>query len=519
MVRNASVVLGCNQILPLPPMSALKKLVSDTAIYGLPSILGRFLNYLLVPLYTRNLVPAEYGVVTEMYAYVAFLGVLLTYGMETAFFRFYNSEENKQKVFSTAMASLLATSFIFIGLIFLLKWPLANFLGMHSNPEMIDRYADYLLWFVFIISIDAVTAVPFARLRALNRPIKFAIIKLLGIFANVSLNLFFILGIPFMLQHHIAEEFVQSISQFNLVRCIFIINLFSSAVTLVLLIPESVFSLKDADKALLRRMLVYGLPILVMGLAGMVNETFDRIMLKYLLPLSPERTMHEVGVYGACYKLSIIMTLCIQAFKYAAEPFFFARHRQDDNRKIYADVMTYFVLGCSLVFLGTMLYMDLIQYFIGNKDSEYLEGLAIVPILLLANMCLGIYYNLSIWFKLTDRTRAGAIISIFGAVLTLVLNYLLIPIMGYMGAAYTTLICYAAMMIMSWAWGQRCFPVPYELLKIAFFILLAVLIYLLSLHIESNGLIEKLAINSILIIVYAGLAYGVVRIRAKSSLS
>jgi O-antigen/teichoic acid export membrane protein len=488
-------------------MSAIKKLFSETAIYGLPSILGRFLNYLLTPLYTYHLLPSEYGVVTEMYAYASFLGVLLTYGMETAFFRFFNSEEHKTKVYSTAMVSLLCSTVIFIILAFLFQWPLAALLANKGGLTMVNNYAIYLCWFAIIVAIDAITAIPFARLRAENKALKFAVVRLVNLSTNIFFNLFFILGVPFLIRHHIASEILLPISQVPLVSYIFISNLLSSGLTLLLLLPESRFSAKLADAELLRKMLRYGLPILVMGLAGMVNDTFDRILLKWLLPLSPERTMHEIGVYGACYKLSIIMTICIQAFRFAAEPFFFARYKEKGSEQVYAEVMKFFVLGCSLVFLITMLYLDLIKFFIGSANSSFLEGLAVVPILLLANMCLGIYYNLSIWFKLTDRTTSGALISIFGAVLTLGLNMLLIPTLGYMGSAYTTLICYASMMVISFFWGRKYFPIPYQLGKIAFFLLSALVVFGLSKQIENDNLMHKIGINTALLLVYILLAY------------
>lgn len=491
-------------------MSTLKKLFSETAIYGLSSIVGRMLGYLLTPLYTYNLIPKEYGVVTEMYAYVTFLGILLTYGMETAFFRFYVGENNKKSVFATALVSLFSSSFLFLLLIWAFRIPLANFLNGAGSPEMAASYALYIVWFAWIVAIDAVTAIPFARLRATNRPIRFAIIKLVNIFSYVFFNLFFILGIPYLKAQGFFPWLTEFLGQEKLVNFIFLSNLISSSLTLVMLLPELGFSLKDVDKVLWNRMLKYAIPILVMGLAGMVNETFDRIMMKYLLPLPADEIMHQIGVYGACYKLSIIMSICVQAFRYAAEPFFFSRHKEGGGRKIYAQVMTYFVFGCCLVFLGTMLYMDAIQYFIGKTGSQFLEGLPIVPYLLLANLCLGVYYNLGIWFKLTDRTLYGSYISIFGAVLTLVLNFVLIPLLGYLGAAYTTLVCYAAMMVVSYLWGQKHFPIEYDLGKFFFMVAFALVLYGISLRFTPDDLLLKLSLNSLLILLFMGVSYGVI---------
>lgn len=488
-------------------MSTLKKLFSDTAIYGISSIVGRMLSYLLTPLYTYNLIPKEYGVVTEMYAYSSFLSILLTYGMETAFFRFYAGEQNKKSVFATAMFSLLSSSLLFLVLAWLFRWPLAQYLNGSGSGEMAESYALYLLWFALIVVIDAITAIPFARLRATNRPVRFALIKSLNIFSYVFFNLFFILGIPHLQESGNLPWLTANLGQYKLVNYIFISNLISSGLTLLLLLPELGFSVKDIEKTLWNKMIRYALPILIMGLAGMVNETFDRVLLKYLLPLPYDEKMHQVGVYGACYKLSIIMSICVQAFRYAAEPFFFNRYKEGGGRKIYAQVMTYFVFGCSLVFLGTMLYMDAIQYFIGRSGSQFLEGLPIVPYLLLANLCLGVYYNLGIWFKLTDKTLFGSYISIFGAALTLVLNFILIPWLGYMGAAYTTLICYFSMMVVSYFWGQNYFPIEYDLGKFFILLGLALGLFLLSLSFPLTSMMWQLLLNSFYLLFFLGFSY------------
>lgn len=492
------------------PMSTLKKLFSETAIYGLSSIVGRLLSYLLTPLYTYNLIPSEYGVVTEMYAYVTFLGIILTYGMETAFFRFYTGESNKKSVFATSLVSLLSTSFLFLLLIWAFRIPLATILNGSGNPEMAAAYASYIVWFAWIVSIDAITAIPFARLRANNRPIRFAMIKLVNIFSYVFFNLFFILGIPYLKSHGYLTWLTGFFEQEKLVNFIFLSNLISSSLTLFMLLPELRFSFKDFDQLLWNRMIKYAIPILIMGLAGMVNETFDRIMMKYLLPLPAEDIMHQIGVYGACYKLSIIMSICVQAFRYAAEPFFFSRHQEGGGRKIYAQVMTYFVFGCCLVFLGTMLYMDAIKFFIGKTGSQFLEGLLVVPYLLMANLCLGVYYNLAIWFKLTDRPIYGSYMSIFGAILTLFLNWIWIPQLGYLGASYTTLVCYGAMMLISYAWGQKHFPIEYDLGKFFFMIGFALALYALSLWLEPSDLVLKSSLNTVWILLFAGVTYFVI---------
>lgn len=435
----------------------------------MPSILGRMLNYLLTPLYTYNLFPAEYGVVTEMYAYASVLGILLTYGMETTFFRYFNSEEDKPTVFSTGMTSLCLSGIAFLGLVWLFSPQIGSALA-HNDTAMSVAYSRYAMWFAAIVVLDAFTALPFALLRATNRPYHFATVKSVNIGTNILLNLFFILVIPNL---HLYNTFFEDLS---MVDGIFISNLMASVVTLFLLLPVGRFQPKLFNKELWLKMMRYGLPVLVMGLAGMINETFDRILLKWMLPLPYDEVMHQIGVYGACYKLSIIMTICIQAYRFAAEPFFFARFKEEGSLQVYAVVMNYFVAATTFVLLSTLLFMDQIQYFIGSKGSLFLEGLHVVPILLVANLFLGIYYNLSVWFKLTDRTLLGAVISIGGAILTLIINYMLIPVMGYTGSAIATLACYGSMMIASFLWGQKVFPIPYQLGKVALLALPAIVL-------------------------------------------
>lgn len=471
-------------------MSTLKKLASQTAVYGLSSILGRLLNYLLVPLYTNIFLPEEYGVVTELYAYVAFFAVILTYGMETAFFRYSQKDDiNQNKVYETSLISIIATTAFLLIIGFLLTSQIATFLK-YENFEW------YIQCFMLVLAIDAITAIPFAKLRAQNKALRFASIRLVNIFVNIALNIFFLVLCPMWQSSH--ADLIKYFYNPNIgVGYIFIANLLASIVTLILLLPQ--FKIKfEFDILLWKELLKYAIPLLFVGLAGMVNETADRVMLKYLLPAG-SNVMAETGIYGACYKISIIMTIFIQTFRYAAEPFFFSHAKNKGAEQLYADVMKYFVIACAFIFLATLLYIDIVKFFVGEK---YWEGLPIVPILLLANWFLGIYFNLTVWYKLTNKTGYGAGISLFGAVLTIIFNILLIPKLGYYGAAWTTLICYAGMMILSYYQGQKHFPINYDLKKILSYIFFAIILYFLSNLFKGLEMPYKYIGNTVLLLSY-----------------
>lgn len=476
-------------------MSAIKKLAQQTATYGFSTILGRLLNYSLVPLHLRIFQPQEYGVVSDIYAYVAFMGVLLTYGMETAYFRFSRTEGDAEKVYSTTYLSHLISSVGFLTLFLVFAQPIAGFLKYPAHVE-------YVIWFAFIVVFDALTAIPLARLRKENRPGRFVFIRLSNISINVVFNLLFLLLFPYLVQQGITIPLYNPAIG---VGYVFIANLIASAFTLVLLLPQLKKVHFNFDKALWKKMINYAWPILLMGFAGMVNEVFDRILLKYLLPTTDVGKQYLVGIYGACYKISIFMTLFVQMFRFAAEPFFFAQAEDKNSHKVYADVMKYFVLAGGLIFLGVMLYMDLIKYLlIGNP--VYYPGLVIVPWLLLGNLFLGMYFNYSFWFKLTDKTTAGATIAILGAAVTLLLNWLLIPFMGYLGSAIATTICYAFMMLLCYFWGRKRFPVPYNHGRILLYLSMAIGFYLISLQTGLDGVLYY-AVNTCLLLLYVAVAY------------
>lgn len=478
-------------------MNYIRKLAGQTAVYGLSSIVGRLLNYLLVPLFTRVFTRGEYGVVTEMYAYVAFFIVILTYGMETSFFRFSESE-NKTKVYHTTLSSLLISTAVFL----LLS------LGFSSNIASVIQtqghdYQLYIQWLAVILAFDALTAIPFARLRQQNRPLRFALVKLSGIVINIGLNLFFIFHCLRLWELGERDFFGKSFFDPSIgVGYIFIANLISSGITLLLLLPEWRGFRFQFNKKLWNKMIRYSWPLLIFGLAGIVNETIDRVMLKYLLPHERGTNMEMLGIYGACYKISILMTIFIQAFRYAAEPFFFAQSKLEDAREKYAAVMKYFIILSWIIFLGVIFNLPWIKYFIG---TDFREGLFIVPILLLANLFLGVFYNLSVWYKLTDKTKFGALISIAGAGLTILLNWLLIPKIGYEGAAWATLACYAFMTILSLIAGRRYYPIPYPWKRIGIYSLTAGLLYLLSLFTETGINYFDLLLKNAYLLLFIGL--------------
>ncbi|HEY0976208.1 MAG TPA: polysaccharide biosynthesis C-terminal domain-containing protein [Flavobacteriales bacterium] len=488
-------------------MSALRKLAGQTAIYGLSSIVARFLNFLLVPLYTSQYVfePAEYGVVTALYSWTALLNVVLTFGLETTFFRFASrspspsekgqgddgrstplpgrgaggelqaplspGEGQGVRLYSTATWGLF-----FPALAFML------FGGVFSNniAEGLDfgAYTSSVLMLVLIIGIDAITTIPMARLRQQGRPWKYAFINLLSVLVNIALSVFFLLYCMKRYNMGQSNALIDAVYDPALgVAYVFAINLVSTAVKLLVLLP-SWPSFKPMDKDLLRAMFAFGAPLMVAGLAGMVNETADRVILKYLLPDDPGSEAGadaQIGIYGACYKLAVLITLFIQAFRMGAEPFFFSHAKEKNSAATFARIMNIFVAVCMAAFLVVMLFLDLFKWFIPNP--AYHVGLRVVPILMLANVFLGIYYNQSVWYKLTDRPRVGSTISLIGAILTIVLLFALIPALGYMGAAWTTLICYFSMAAISYLWGQRSYPIPYDVSRVLLYIASAVVLW------------------------------------------
>jgi O-antigen/teichoic acid export membrane protein len=487
-------------------MAGIKKLFSETAYYGISSILGRMLNYALVPLHTRILTnQQDYGVVGELYAYVTFLNIFFLYGMETAYFRFANKSDNPTAVYRQSFSLVFISSILFTTLLFIFS-PAINYL-LQGNVRSDFYQMEYVQMFAIIIGLDALSTIPFASLRMQNRPLKFAMIRVAGIAVNVLLNLYFLLLCPYLLKTNQSTFLLPNFATGNEVYYIFLSNLVASLATLIFLYKELLQVRLVWAWQKVKPMLVFALPLMIAGLAGMMNETLDRILLKYYLPGSLDERLAAIGVYNAAYKLSIFMTLAIQAFRMAAEPYFFSINKQRDSKSIYAETMNYFVLACVIIYVGVVSHLDVLAYLLGEK---YRSALHVVPILLFANLFFGIYINLSIWFKVSDKTYYGAVITVAAAVITVFLNLWLIPIWGYVGSAYATLVVYFLMMIACYAFGQIHFKVPYNVQTILSYILVALIITFginyLKEHWQGSWLILQ-AVQSIAFAVCCYVAY------------
>jgi O-antigen/teichoic acid export membrane protein len=479
-------------------VNPFKRLAAQTAVYGISSIVGRFINYLLVPLFTYYFTPLEYGVVSEFYAYAGFFAVLLAFGFETGYFRFRDREGSEPDVvYATALRFLLASNLVFFVLLLAGSDSLAQALRHGEHPE-------YVWWMAAILAMDAIGSIAFARLRAQERALRFAAIKVVEILVNVALCLFLIVycrgayeQAPDSLLGALWDPAVG-------VGYIFIANLLASGAKLLLLAPQLRGVVNGFDAALFGRMLRYSLPMVIIGFAGVANEMLDRALMKYLLPYDMETNLAQLGIYSACYKLSILMSLFIQAFRYAGEPFFFAHAKERNAPQTYASVLNYFVIFCVFIFLLVTLYMDVFQYFIGEA---FRVGLEVVPILLVANLLLGVYVNLSIWYKLTDRTLMGAAVSIGGALITVACLLWWVPLFGYVGAAWATLACYSSMVLASYLLGRRYYPVPYDVTRVLGYIGLGIMLYLANKQIVAGTGAPALLSGTALLLIYLAIAY------------
>lgn len=444
-------------------MNPLKSLLGQTAIYGLPTIVGRLLNYFLVPLYTGVFKEtSDYGVISELYAWVAFLIVLLTFGMETAFFKFLNEREDKETVFRNSFATVLGVNVLFFILLLVFSQSIASGMGYPENSE-------FIMILGFVVCIDAITAIPMAKLRALNKAKRFATIHFSAIAVNVGLNLFF------MLVLFNPEEPMEG------VLFILIANLLSSLVKVIGTYKDFLGLKLMINWELAKAMIKYAFPLVIAGFAGIVNETLDRVMMKPLLVNSgntPKEALSQVGIYSAVYKLAMIVSIFLQAYRYAAEPFFFSQNKNKDRNKLYSKIMNYFIAAICIVFLGVALNIDIFKYFIRNE--AYWEGLGVVPILLVANVFLGIYFNQSIWYKLSGQTRFGAYIAIGGAIITILINVIFIPVYGYWASAWATLIVYGLQMMASYWLGQKYYPIKYNLRKFFLYFGLALFLFFIT---------------------------------------
>ncbi|MDL2212378.1 lipopolysaccharide biosynthesis protein [Bacteroides sp. OttesenSCG-928-E20] len=475
-------------------MSKLKALAKDTAIYGLSSIFGRFLNYLLFPLYTVKFAAESggYGIVTNIYAISAFVMVLLIYGMETGFFRFANKkDENPQKVYSTILVSVGSTSLLFMFLCLVFLSPISSALGYATHPE-------YIAIMVVVVAMDAFQSIPFAYLRYQRRPIKFAGIKMVGIFVNILLNLFFLVACPWIHTH--SPELIAWFYNPNYgVGYVFVANLVSSALQLICLTGELRGFPYVYDRALMKRIFTYSFPLLILGVVGILNQTVDKMLFPFVYPDRAQANV-QLGIYSAGSKIAMIMAMLTQAFRYAYEPFVFGKNKDSDNKKTYADGMKYFIIFALLAFLAVIFYLDILKYII--RDQKYWEGLRVVPIVMTAEVLMGIYFNLSFWYKLIDETRWGAYFSLIGCVIIVGMNILFVPTYGYMACAWAGVAGYAVITILSYVLGQKKYPIAYDLKSIGAYILLAAVLYGLSLVIVPENVAIRLGFRTLLLVVF-----------------
>ena len=474
-------------------MAGIKSLIKDTAIYGVSSIVGRFLNWCLVPLYTAMFVPEEYGVVTNIYAYVALVLVFLTYGMETGFFRFARrGEHSLSSIYTTILTSVGFTSTLFIALIWMFLDPICSIMGYGETPS-------FVLLMGITVAIDAFTAIPFAYLRFKQRPIKFACLKLVNIALNIGLNLFFILLCPWLWK--VAPE---TISWFYNptygVGYIFVANIMSSAIIMLLLLPEICAEHFTFNSKLLKTILTFSLPLLIAGLAGIMNQNIDKIIYPFLFA-DQSIANYQLGIYGANYKIAMVMIMFIQAFRFAYEPLMFSK--KNDNKELrnkeYADAMKYFVIFGLLIFLGVMFYLDIFKYIISAK---YYEGLVVVPILLAAELCYGIVFNLSLWYKNIDKTYWAIVFTLIGFVVMISIIITCVPVYGYIACAWAALACNAVMMTCSYIIGNKVNPIKYETSRILSYVVVAGVLFVAATFISTPYMWLDLTIRTLLIFIY-----------------
>ena len=465
-------------------MAGLKSLAKETAIYGVSSIVGRFLNYLLVPVYTIAL-PASsggYGVVTNIYAWVALILVLLTCGMETGFFRFANKgQDDPMRVYSTTLLSVSIGSLVFVALGLLFLEPIDGWLEYGEHPW-------YIGMMMIVVAMDAIQSIPFAYLRYKKRPIKFAALKLLFIFLNIALNLFYYV-----------------ILEGNDVGYAFLFNLVCTSVVMVCMIPELRGFTYVLDKELLKRMLRYSLPLVILGVAGILNQVADKIIFPFVYPDEAEATI-QLGIYGAASKIAMIMAMFTQAFRFAYEPFVFGKSKEKDSREMYAQAMKFFIIFTLLAFLAVMFYLDILRHVIGR---DYWDGLRVVPIVMAAEIFMGIYFNLSFWYKLIDETRWGAYFSLTGCIILILMNIFLVPKYGYIACAWAGFTGYGVAMLLSYFVGQKKYPIQYDLKAIGMYVLFAAVLYVAAEYVSIDNIYLRMAYRTVLLLLF--IAYVVKR--------
>ena len=479
----------------------MKILAKETAIYGVSSIVGKFLNWLLVPLYTYVLQQqADYGIVTNLYAWTALLLVILTYGMETGFFRFANKEgENAQTVYSTSLIALFTTSLLFAVACVVWRMPISNALGYPTHSEFIAMLG-------VVVAMDAFASIPFAYLRYKKRPLQFAVLKLLFVFLNIAFNLFFLVLCPKIQDWAIINSWYNP--NYG-VGYVFVANILATGIQTLFLLPAVVEGIGNRGQVfswgLLKQMLKYSLPLLVLGVCGIMNQTLDRILFPFFYEGADAQA--QLGIYGACFKVAMVMMMFTQAFRYAYEPFVFAKHKDKKSVEAYADAMKYYIIFSYMILLGMIFYLDLLKFIIA---PSYWEGLKIVPVVLWTYIFQGVYFNLSFWYKLTDKTQWGAYFSIIGVVITFALQAIFVPRIGYMASALSSTVCYLVIMLLSYFVGRKHLEIPYDLRRIGIYTLLVVTLlagyYALAHFLPMNDW-TKMGIGTILLIIYSVIFY------------
>lgn len=466
-------------------MSTAKKFAGQTAIYGFSTIVQRLLSSLLTPLYTTAYLPSVYSIFSTMFSYASILNAVLSFGMETTFFRYLNKEEtDKKQVYNNGFWVVFMMSLAFLLLTFPFSHSIAGLIKIGKDTPQ-EQFELYIKYFIGILVLDAWCVIPFAKLRADGRPMRYGVVKLVNIIVMVLLNLFFIFAIPYMIKHHSpgADWFKQWYVQ-GWIGYVFLSNLVASFITFLMLLPELLQLQIKFDSAMFKGMLIYSWPILIANLSYIINENLDKLLLGKILP--PNISEHEVGVYSGCAKISIFLSIFIQAFRLGAEPFFFNHAKNKNSGQTYARIMNYFVITVCIMFVAVTANIQILKYYVNNRS--YWVGLDVVPPLLFGYVSLGIYMNLSVWYKLSDQTKYGLYISGIGAILTIVLNVLFIPKYSYMASAWVSLIAYTVMMILSYIWGQKNYPIPYNVKKDLAYIISSILIVFLSFYIFKRNI-------------------------------
>nr|WP_121270636.1 polysaccharide biosynthesis C-terminal domain-containing protein [Pedobacter schmidteae] len=481
-------------------MSVVKKFLGQTAVYGISTVFSRLFNFILTPIYTGKFAAGTYGIFTTMYAYASLINAVLAFGMESTYFRYLNKyEDRKQDVYNNSFLCIafISTLFLITGLVF--SSSIAAYLT--DSPKQLQDYKTYVQLFIGILFVDAICVIPFAKLRADNKAFKYSLIKFLNIGCFVGFNLVFIYIIPMIIaQGWPLADWLATWYRGIWVGYVFVANLIASMLTLVMLLPEFLKLRFRFDRPLFGKMFSYSWPILVANLSFIVNENLDKIVLSRLLPDGVAD--HEVGIYGAVCKIAIFISIFITAFRLGAEPFFFSHAKNANAKKTYATILHYFVIALALLFVGLIANIEVLKYFI--RKSEYWVGLPAVPYLLFGYVCLGIYMNLSIWYRLSDQTRFGLYISIVGAVITIVMNFVLIPKYSYMGSAWVSMLAYFVMMVISYVLGQKYYPIPYDLKRILVYLFTAIVLVVLSFWVFNRNIYIG---NGLLLLFFAGIIY------------